>query len=106
MVDFLLKHDKQRQFSFVPLQSDEGKLLIHKYRIPADTDSVLLIESNQVYFESDASVEIARMLRFPWKLLRVIKFIPRKVRDKVYRWVAKNRYRWFGKRESCRIIKN
>ena len=104
-VDFLLKHDKQRQFSFVPLQSDEGKLLIHKYRIPADTDSVLLIKLNQVYFESDASVEIAGMLRFPWKLLRVIKFIPRKVRDKVYRWVAKNRYRWFGKRESCRIPK-
>ncbi len=102
-VDFLLKHDKKKQFRFVPLQSDEGKLYIQKYQIPSDTDSVLLIKSNQVYFESDAAVEIAEMLNFPWKLARYIKFIPKKMRDKVYRWMAKNRYRWFGKRESCRV---
>lgn len=102
-VDFLLKHDKQKQFNFVPLQSDEGKIYIQKYQIPSDTDSVLLIKSNQVYFESDAAVEIAGMLGFPWKLARFIKFIPKKMRDKIYRWVAKNRYRWFGKRESCRV---
>ncbi len=102
-VDFLLKHDKKKQFSFIPLQSDTGKLLVHKYQIPADTDSVLLIKSNRVYFESDATVEIAVMLNFPWKSLSFIKFIPKIIRDRIYRWVAKNRYRWFGKRESCRI---
>lgn len=102
-VNFLLKRDKQKQFSFVPLQSEEGKICIQKYQIPSDTDSVLLIKSNHVYFESDAAVEIAGMLGFPWKLARFIKFIPKKTRDKIYRWVAKNRYRWFGKRESCRV---
>ncbi len=102
-VDFLLKHDKKKLFSFIPLQSDEGKLLIHKYQIPVDTDSVILIKSNHVYFESDAAVEIAGLLGYPWKLASFIKFIPKIIRNKTYCWVAKNRYRWFGKRERCRV---
>ncbi len=102
-VDFLMKHDKKNQFSFVSLQSDEGKLLIRKYQIPMDTDSVLLIKSNHVYYESEAAVEIAALLNFPWKLASFFKFIPIKIRDRIYRWVAKNRYNWFGKRENCRI---
>jgi predicted DCC family thiol-disulfide oxidoreductase YuxK len=102
-VNFLLKHDRKNQFSYVPLQSDEGRMYIRKYHIPADIDSVILIKSNRVYFESDAAVEIAEMLSFPWKTMYFIKYIPKKIRDKIYRWVAKNRYRWFGKRESCRI---
>ena len=103
-VDFILKHDKKKQFSFIPLQSDAGKLFVNKYRIPDDTDSVLLIKSNRVYFKSDAAIEIAGMLNFPWKLVSCAKFIPRQIHNKIYNWVAKNRYRWFGKRESCRII--
>ena len=102
-VDFLLKHDRKKQFSFISLQSVEGKLLILKYQIPADTDSVILIKSNRIYFESEAFVEIVATLNFPWKLISVIKFIPAQIRNSIYRWIAKNRYRWFGKRESCRI---
>ncbi|HPE76597.1 MAG TPA: DCC1-like thiol-disulfide oxidoreductase family protein [Draconibacterium sp.] len=102
-VNFLLKYDKEKQFSFIPLQSDAGKKFISKYQIPADIDSVLLIKSNRVYFKSDAAVEIAGMLNFPWKLASSVKIIPRQIRDKIYNWVAKNRYHWFGKRESCRI---
>ncbi|HRX10362.1 MAG TPA: DCC1-like thiol-disulfide oxidoreductase family protein [Draconibacterium sp.] len=102
-VNFLLKYDKKKQFSFIPLQSDAGKKFISKYKIPVDIDSVLLIKSNRVYFKSDAAVEIAGMLNFPWKLASSVKIIPRQIRDKIYNWVAKNRYRWFGKRESCRI---
>lgn len=102
-VDFLLKHDRKKQFSFISLQSAEGKLLILKYQIPADTDSVILIKSNRIYFESEAFVEIVATLNFPWKLISVIKFIPAQIRNSIYRWIAKNRYRWFGKRESCRI---
>jgi predicted DCC family thiol-disulfide oxidoreductase YuxK len=103
-VDFLLKYDKKKHFNFVPLQSEEGKLYIAKYQIQADIDSVILIKTNHVYFESDAAVEVFGMLSFPWKSARFIKFIPKKLRDKIYSWIAKNRYRWFGKRESCRIL--
>ncbi len=102
-IDFLLKHDKKKQFSFVPLQSDKGQQHIQKFNIPNDVDSVILIKSNYVYFESEAVVEIAGLLNFPWRSVRFLKYFPKKIRDRFYHWIAKNRYHWFGKRDSCRI---
>lgn len=102
-VDFLLKHDRKKQFRFASIQSEAAQLLSRKYQIPVEMDSVILIKSNQVYFESDAAIEIAGMLSFPWKMVVVFRIIPKKMRDKIYRLIAKNRYRWFGKREICRI---
>lgn len=102
-VDFLLKYDRKKQFRFASIQSEAAKLLFRKFQIPAETDSVILIKSNQVYFESDAAIEIAGMLSFPWKMVVVFRIIPKKMRDNIYQWIAKNRYRWFGKRDICRI---
>lgn len=102
-VNFLLKRDRKKQFRFASLQSETGQSLIQKFKIPVETDSVILIKSNRIYIESDAAIEIAGMLPFPWKTGVLIRIIPRKNRDKFYRWVAKNRYRWFGKRDVCRI---
>ena len=102
-VDFLIKKDRKKQFRFIPLQSEKGKSLIQKFQIPINTDSVILINANKAYFESDSVIEIARMLNYPWKLGVLGKFIPKKIRDGIYRLIAKNRYRWFGKRETCRI---
>jgi predicted DCC family thiol-disulfide oxidoreductase YuxK len=103
MVDFLLKRDRKKQFRFASIQSEAAQLLIRKFQIPAETDSVILIKSNQVYFESDAALKIAGMLHFPWKTGVIFRIIPKKIRDNIYRWIAKNRYRWFGKRDICRI---
>jgi len=105
-VDFVLKRDKKKQFYYVSLQSEEGKKLVKRYRIPSDTDSVILIRNTKVYTESEAAVEIARRLPVPWKWLSILRFLPQRWRDSLYRWVARNRYRWFGKRENCRIIQN
>jgi predicted DCC family thiol-disulfide oxidoreductase YuxK len=102
-VDFLLKHDRKKQFRFASIQSETAQLLFRKFQIPPETDSVILIKSNKVYFESDAAIEIAGMLSFPWKLVVVFRIIPKKMRDNIYRRIAKNRYRWFGKRDICRI---
>lgn len=102
-VDFLLKRDRKKQFRYAALQSETGKALIQKYQIPEQTDSVILIKLNKAYFESDAAIEIAYILPYPWRLGIVFKIIPKYIRNKIYRWVAKNRYRWFGKRETCRI---
>jgi predicted DCC family thiol-disulfide oxidoreductase YuxK len=102
-VDFLLKRDHKKQFRFAPLQSETGKLLIQKFEIPSNTDSVILIKLNRIYFESDAAIEIAGILPFPWKLGVIFKIVPKKIRNGLYRWIAKNRYRWFGKRTTCRI---
>lgn len=103
-VNFILKRDKKKQFRFVALQSEEGKELIAKYKIPQETDSVILIKKNEIFIESDSAIEISQLLPFPWNWAVAFKIIPKNWRDKTYRWVAKNRYRWFGKRSSCRIF--
>jgi predicted DCC family thiol-disulfide oxidoreductase YuxK len=103
-VDFLMKRDRKKQFRFASLQSETGDFLRLQYRIPADSDSVILIKSETVYFKSDAALEIADMLPYPLKIAGLLRIIPQKFRDKLYDWIAKNRYRWFGKRETCRII--
>lgn len=103
-VDFLLKHDRHKQFKFVALQSDEGKDLSRYHQISLDIDSVILIKQNKAFIESDAIIEIARLLNYPWKLGSAGKILPKALRDSTYRFVAKNRYHWFGKRKTCRII--
>jgi len=102
-VDFLLKRDRKKQFRFASLQSETGKYLKHQYGIPEDFDSVILIKSDTIYFKSRAVFEIAGMLPYPWKIAAFLKLTPKKTGDKLYNWIAKNRYRWFGKRETCRI---
>jgi len=102
-VDFLLKRDSKKQFRFASIQSEAAQLLFRKFQIPSEVDSVILIKSNKVYFESDAAIEIAGMLPFPWKMGTIFRIIPKKIRDNIYRRIAKNRYRWFGKRDTCRI---
>jgi len=102
-VDFLLKWDRKKQFRFASLQSETGEFLRSQFKIPENSDSVILIKSETVYFKSDAVSEIAGMLPFPWKIAAFIKIIPKIIRDKLYDWIAKHRYHWFGKRETCRI---
>ena len=102
-VDFLIKKDRKKQFGFVPLQSEAGKLIIQNFEIPSNTDSVILIKLNRLYLESDAAIEIAGMLPFPWKMFVILRIIPKIIRDSFYRWIAGNRYYWFGKRNTCRI---
>lgn len=102
-VDFIIKRDKKARFRFAALQSDAGAQIVKKIRIPGETDSVILIWNSQVFTESDAALEITRLLPLPWKAFVVFKILPKKIRDRIYRWIAKNRYRWFGKKDSCRI---
>lgn len=103
-VNFILKRDKKKQFQWVSLQSERGVELMRQYQIPKETDSIIFIAEKQIFIESDASIEIARLLPVPWNWLKIFKVIPKKLRDKIYRWIARNRYRWFGKRDVCRLI--
>jgi len=102
-VDFVIKRDKKKIFRYVALQSDAGIFLRDKYEIPHETDSVILWQNDRFYFYSEAALKIAVQLRFPWPLFGVFMIVPVFIRDIVYRWIALNRYRWFGKREVCRI---
>lgn len=101
-VQFLLKRDLEGRLRFASLQSDAGRSLMAKHGLDVDAlSSVLLIEDGQVWQESSAALRIARHLPGAWKLLRVFTAVPRPLRDTVYRWIARNRYRWFGKAGTC-----
>ena len=102
-VAFIIKKDSNKQFRFAALQSKTGKKSGEKYNIPSEIDSIILIYKNHIFYKSDAVLEIAGLLPFPWKLASMFKIIPKKMRNKMYQWIAKNRYIWFGKKESCRL---
>ncbi len=101
-VRFILKHDSREQFLFSSLQSDASeKLLLHlNYKI-REMNSILLVENGQIHEKSDAVLRIAAGLGFPWNLATTFRFLPKIQRDKLYDFVAKNRYKWFGKKDRC-----
>lgn len=99
LVRFIIKRDQHGALEFAPLQWAVSKHLIADRQ--ASSETVLLIEHGKLYERSDAALRIARKLRFPWLLLYVFVVVPRPVRDAIYNWIARNRYRWFGKRDSC-----
>lgn len=103
-INFVLDRDRQHYFRFGALQSDEGKELLKAVgQSPDYLDSIILIEKGKVYRDSDAALHVARKLGGLWPAMYAFIVLPRFIRDAVYKWIAKNRYRWFGKMESCRI---
>lgn len=105
-VTFIIDHDPGAIFRFAALQSDAGRELLRSQGIPAhrgDPDSIVLVEDGKVFGESTAALRIARRLSGPIRLLAVCLLLPRALRDPIYRFVARHRYRWFGRTESCRV---
>lgn len=103
-VQFIIKRDKKAVFKFASLQSDIGQSILKEYKIPAgDLFSIILVENNKAYSRSTAALHIARRLDGAWKILYIGILFPKFLRDRIYDWVAKNRYRWFGKKEECMI---
>jgi len=103
-VNFIIRHDKDGFFRFVPSQSELGAALQQQYNINTTAlDTVVLIRDGEHFTESDAAVRIAAALDGPWRLLGLGRWVPRPVRDWVYRRIANNRYAWFGRKEVCLI---
>ena len=101
-VQFILQRDPAGKFRFASLQSDLAqRLLTERGLDPKALDSVVVVDGDRLYRESDAALRVARDLKGAWKALTVFRVIPRPVRDWAYRLIARNRYRWFGKKESC-----
>lgn len=102
-VRFILPRDPQGRFSFASLQSPFGRSMMLQYGINpgGDPESIILVEGSQVFLESTAMLRILSRLVFPWNLLAVFRVIPPGIRDGIYRFIARNRYRWFGKQDSC-----
>lgn len=103
-VQFVVNHDRSDRFMFGALQSSAAKLLLSgKDLDPADLSTVLYLKGDRLLVRSSAALHIFKDLGGFWSLAYAFMIVPRPLRDMVYNWVARNRYRWFGKRESCML---
>ena len=103
-VNFVIRNDKKEVFKFAPIQSDFGEIALKKHRINSkDTDSIILIDNDNYYIKSSAALYIAKNLSGAYPLLFCFMLVPKFMRNWVYDFVAKNRYKWYGKKESCMI---
>ena len=103
-VRFVIRHDLTGTFRFAAQQSPTGRAIIEDHvRGAGQLSSVILIEGNSIYTESDAILRILARLGPPWTCVAFLRIIPRRVRDACYRFIARHRYRWFGRTEACQI---
>ena len=105
-VKFVIQRDPQGVFHFASLQSAAGQALLEEYGLAKDTmDTTVLIEKGKAYTHADVALLMGPRLNIWWSWVRLLWIIPRPVRNTVYNWVARNRYRWFGKQEACLLPK-
>lgn len=102
-VQFIIKRDSGRRFHFASLQSDTGERVVKEQGVPEDIDSIILIDGDKVYYKSAAALRICRHLDGPLKLLYPLILLPASLRNIFYDMIAKNRYKWFGKKEACML---
>ncbi|GBF18999.1 MULTISPECIES: thiol-disulfide oxidoreductase DCC family protein [Arenibacter] len=104
-VQYVIRRDKSNAYRFAALQSEIGKKLVEQRGIDtSQIDSIILIEPGVAYYtKSTAALKIARSFGGVWQLTSVFEWIPEKIRDWVYDYIAKNRYKWYGKKEVCMV---
>ena len=103
MVNFAIKWNREKDLRFAALQSETGMALREKYKIEPVVDSVVFIDKGKAYIYSSAALRICKHLSFPVSFLYAFIIVPPFIRESVYKWIAKNRYKWFGKKETCMI---
>lgn len=103
-VNFVIKRNSKSNIRFAALQSEPGQQLLKKYKLPATTmESFVFIENGIAYKQSTAALKVCRHLRRLWPLCFGFIIIPKFIRDGIYNWIARNRYKWFGVRKQCMI---
>ena len=103
-VDFVLKRDIRKKLLLASIQGTAGQGVLKKYELPPSyLDTLVLVEEGKVYLGSTAALRVARFLGGGWPLFYGLIVIPKGVRDRIYQWISRNRYQWFGRRDTCRI---
>jgi len=103
-IQFIIKRDKKGYFKFGALQSEEGKALLQQHGLsPEALDTIVLVEDGKAYSYSTAPLRIVKKLTFPWPIFYVFILVPIFIRNPIYKWISRNRYKWFGKQESCML---
>ena len=107
-VRFVLRHDRADQFFYAPLQGETAAAVLARHSIAADLETMIYVTDldgpgERVFTRSDAALTILDELGGWWKVVAMLRIVPRPVRDTVYRFVARNRYRWFGQHDICQL---
>lgn len=101
-VQFVLTRNPKGNIRFASLQSEYGQQLLTQFHLPKSyLNSLAFLENGKLHTQSDAALRVAKHLRFPWNLTTALLIVPPFIRNPVYNLIARNRYRWFGKKESC-----
>jgi predicted DCC family thiol-disulfide oxidoreductase YuxK len=99
---FIIKRDRKKKFLFASIQGEKGKDLFSKLNLPLnDINSFVLIDKGKAYTRSSGALRVLKELGGKWRLWYACIIVPEFIRDGVYKWIAKNRYKWFGKKETC-----
>lgn len=102
-VQFIIARNSKKNIKFTSLQSDFGQAQLSKYQLPPEVRTIVLIKDGKSFIRSDAVLEICKDLNGLYPILSLYQLIPRPLRDWVYDFVARHRYRWFGKKDQCWI---
>jgi predicted DCC family thiol-disulfide oxidoreductase YuxK len=103
-VQFMLRHDRRKRLRFAPLQGQFGQQVLHEHGLDTSTlQTLVFLDNGKVYTHSTAALRAMRALGGGWVVLSWLEVLPRGFRDMVYRWISRNRYRWFGRREKCMV---
>ncbi|TFV93204.1 DUF393 domain-containing protein [Algoriphagus kandeliae] len=103
-IDFILQRDKNNRFLVGALQDDFSKKILSNYSVKPDyLDSLVLLENDQIFYRSTAALKIAKYLSGLWPAFYIFIIFPSWLRDPIYDWIGRNRYRWFGKKNTCRL---
>lgn len=100
-VQFILKRDKQKKFRFASLQSAYGQKILNQFNLPQDNfNSFILYQDGKIFSKSTGALKMFLQLN-GWKWIKIFWLVPKFIRDAIYNLIAKNRYKWFGKKEEC-----
>ena len=103
-VDFVLKRDAKKKLLLASIQGPAGQKVLKKYQLPPSyLETLVLVEEGKLYLGSTAALRVARLLGGGWPLFYALIIIPKGLRDRIYQWIGKHRYQWFGRRASCRM---
>jgi predicted DCC family thiol-disulfide oxidoreductase YuxK len=103
-IDFIIQRDKKDRFLVGALQDEWSKKVLSKYGVKRDyLDSLVLLENQEIFYKSTAALKIAKSLSGLWPVFYPLIVLPQEFRNVIYDWIATNRYRWFGKKSTCRL---
>lgn len=103
MVNFAIRWNGKKNLRFATLQGQVGSALKTRFNIPSEIDSVVFIDNGKAHVYSAAALGICKHLSFPANLLYGLMVVPRFIRNAIYKWVANNRYKWFGRKDACMV---